>query len=376
MSLDLFTAYDMSFETDKKTLHTLVQQALPAVASSTISPVLTNFLISASKSSLQIISSDSITTILTSLNHSINIGDSGKALIPASRLISILKELRDEDRVVIGVKDSTALIATDDTKWNLPLHRLSSYPALNLTAEMHKFSKDLLYSALKRVKFAVSMDPSRPNLAVVSGLDNKITASDSYRLQQVIMSDNLPFPILIPGNKISLLMKFMEQTPNSTVSLGLNDKNLIVVIGTCLVSLPKLSLKFPDVDKAILKPALENDMELELDREDLISAIKKVRSAADIDSGSITITINSSNAEIKAKDKSGNYSSSVMPVLWGGTLRSFVVSHKYLIEMLRSHTSKRCSILLGPDTKLRKLPLLVRDIESGLVSVLSQSVDF
>lgn len=373
--LDLFSSWDMSFEIDKTALSNLIKRTLSVVPISPSLPSLSNFLVSTYGSSLQLAATDLNTAVMSVAKKGVQVGDSGKALLPARRLAAIVKELDSNEKISIGVQNNVAVILSDKAKWTVSLQKLSSYPTLNFSAKLSKYSRVALLTAIEKIKFAASTNPAQPALTVINGELGKLTASDGQRLQQIVLEKELPFPLVLPASKLDLLIKALKDSQIDYLSLGQNEKYTIFATDMNVTALARVSTKFPNVEKAILKPAMENDQELIIDRRALIEAVKKVKVSSDSELGLITLAISSTIIEVRAKDRSGNEAQAqISGGIWSSTPRLVTLSHKDLLDMLYSHDSDKCSVMLGSDTKIKKLPVLVRD--SGLTSVLHQSMDF
>lgn len=374
--LDLFKSWDISFETTKEALLTLIKHTIPAVPNSPALPALGNFYVSANASGLQFIATDINTAILSVLKQDVMVSDQGRALLPARRLYSIVRELEKGEKLAIGVSDNSAILISDSAQWTLALQRASSFPALNLKAKLVKFPRAVLLDALERTKFAASLDPSKPNLTVIHIENSKLTACDGTRLQQIKFKQEFPLNISLSIDKIDTLLRALNTSTSPYISIGENDKYIILATDLNVVALAKVTIIFPNVEKAILKPAMENKLELRFDRQVMISALRKAHVTSDRDSGLINLAIASSGLEVRSKDRAGNSSYVKVQGSWSSTSRVLTFSYSDMLGLLRSHVSDNVSIMLGEDTKTKKFPLLLRDSELGLTSVLSQAVDY
>lgn len=374
MLQDLLTTYELAFTMDKEALASLVRQVLPVVPAKDNFPALINLSVVATETTLRITGTD-LSSVVTVLTKDVEVDTPGKALLPARKLLRILSEAERDQKIAICVYEGKSWIVAESqgeaAQWELPLHKFSTYPKIDTKTTLHTIDRLSFVKALGAVKIAASKDPSMPSRTVIAATGNTLTACDGNRLQRMELPDFLPFDFNIPISKTELLLNTLNASSLNVMAIGENDKYLFFSSdGKALLMVAKTSIKFPNVDRVILRPAMENTEELIVARKDLISAVKKVRVASDSDRGTVTLDLSPGVIDLSAGDKIGNRANTSLRVTWGGPNMRLIFNHVYLLDLLRTHKSERCSLLLGEDTKLKKSPLLVKS--DGLTSILQQ----
>jgi DNA polymerase III subunit beta len=249
----------------------------------------------------------------------------------------------------------------------------SEYPPLPDTDEVDFAPVDRakFLSAISAVRYAAATDTVRPSLMLIDITDNKMRAADGVRLQQVPV--DFPLDAQIPIGAVDDLVKLLRTTDQNTIEVGETENNLVFRIATDVFIAQKLTAQFPDVEAMILRPALGNDKELNVDREDLIAAIRRVRVTADEETNAVIINLSKGKAEISARDKYGNFATEPLDARWDHADTMIGLNHKHLVEMLSMTDVKSCSFFLGKDIGTsRRAPLMLKDNETGQVGILNQ----
>src|SRR5688500_14328538 len=134
----------MMFRGKKFTLQYLLEKAGMVIPTKDTMPVLKNFLIEAQDDKLNVLATDMDLYVvrMTAMEH---IVETGRAVFPAHKLLSIVKEAADGE-LVVRVVDSEASLHVGRANWNLKLVDGSTYPDLPSIEAVPK-------SQVNRVKF-------------------------------------------------------------------------------------------------------------------------------------------------------------------------------------------------------------------------------
>jgi DNA polymerase-3 subunit beta len=361
----------LKLKTKKFALQSLLDKAASVVPTKDLLPVLKNFLIVAEPGHVRVIATDlELSVIATS--EMVTVQEAGTAVFPAKRLLDIVKEAEDGD-LEISVEKGEALIEVGKTHWKLKLMDGSDYPELPDASEVEWYEVDRakLIGAIRSVRYAAATETVRPSLMMIDVEDGNMRASDGVRFQQVPVGDKTP-DMQIPINAVDDLLKTLNTTEAQKIAIGEDEDCLIFKIGGDVFIAQKLNAKFPDVNEMLLKPALANDKELNVDRQDLVSAIKRVRITADPETSGIVLELKPDAMIVRSKDKYGSTCEEEITAKWSDGERNIAFNHQHLLDMLTMADVKSCQFFLGQDTKTRPSPLLLKDESSGMVGVLNQ----
>jgi len=361
----------LSFETKKFVLQALLDKASSVLPSRDVMQVLKNFQVEVAPGILRVVATDLELSVLA-VTEMVNVTKAGTAVFPGKRLIELVREADDSD-IIFDVVDGQASIRVGRTSWNLMLQDGSEYPPLADTddAVLHEIDRGKFLGALQSVRYAAATDTVRPSLMLIDVSNGKMRAADGTRYQQVDVG-NFPMDLQIPIGAVDDLIKLLRSTDQNTLQVGETESALVFAIGADLFIAQKLNALFPDVDELLLKPALGNDQELHVDRDEFMAAIKRVRVTADTETSAIILALSAGKMTVKSRDKFGNWASETLDVFWDSPDREVAVNHSYMMDMLTMTDAKSCRFFLGADSKTRKSPVLLKDDEAASLGVLNQ----
>lgn len=365
------TEVEMMFRVKKFSLQYLLEKAGMVIPTKDAMPVLKNFLIEAKDDRLSVVATD-MELYVVAMTDMVQIVESGRSVFPAARLLSIVREASDGE-LTIRVVDAEANLQVGRANWNLKLVDGSSYPDLpNIDAPVKaQVNRAKFVKGLKSVRHAAASDTYKANLRMVDIANGQMRASDGVRYQQVPMPD-CP-DLQIPINAVDDLVKILAASQAQEFGVTEEEDCLIFQVSGDIFIAQKLSAEFPDMDEAVLKPALANDDELVVPRDDLVSAIKRVRITANPETAAVALLLEKDNLTISSRDKEGSGATEVLDVSWSASDRKLAFNHQQLLDMLTMADTQTLHFWVGEDVKkTRPSPILLKDEESGLVGVLNQ----
>lgn len=361
----------VTFNIKRFVLQILLEKAITVVPTRDVMPALKCFQFVVDPQRLRVVASDCELSLICS-TPMISVTWPGTAVFPARKLLEIVKSSEDGD-VKITVLGTTATIEIGRASWTLKLPGGDDYPPLPAIseAEFTAVDKDSFRDAITAVRYAASRDPSRANLNIIDIHDGKLTASDGSRIQQIQVSD-FPVSLRIPISAVDDLLRLLKMCDLDTIHVGQSEDHLIFRFGSDVFIVSKFRAQFPDMEEQMLRPALGNKHELDVDRHELVAAIKRVRINADTDTSAIALTLQNNQLTISTKDKFGNTAGESIDAVWSGGPRALVVNHRFLTDMIRTYGDITCTFKLGDDTVTRKSPLMLKNNETGSVGVCQQ----
>lgn len=365
----------MDFKVHREDLIQGLHRVESVVPSKDLVPVLKNLHFKVTPTDLQITASDSILSVITHVPV-ISVATSGQAVFPAARTVALVQGANYQSKFALKVTSKnermSAVIKSDATTWKIPLMSPAGYPDFSATEDFGLVSVPRLafLHALQSVRKAASTDSMRPFLMLVDVTHGKMRASDSIRFQQIKF--DFPFDCQIPVRAAHELAQRLSSSKLDEIEVGQTESALLFRFGPALLIAQKVAAKFPDVDEVMLKPTLENDQELVVNREDLIAAVRRARVTADENTYAVVLSLNIGSISVESKDRRGGTTVETVPATWNYPPRHVSFNYQHLSDMLGSIKSEECVLRLGKDLKTRPSPLLMEDEGSGFTAVLSQ----
>ena len=176
----------------------------------------------------------------------------------------------------------------------------------------------------------------------------------------------------IPSGALDSLVKTLEGSELDEVHAGETGSHLVFRVGSTVFLASKLLAKFPDVEKLLLRPALENRLLLTADKAELGDAIRRVRINADPETSAIGLQLSAGTLTAIARDKYGNRAEESIAAGWDGPDRLVAVNHQFLSDMLAAHPSASCRFWLGPEAGKKRSVLMLRDDDTGTIGIIYQ----
>jgi len=368
------------FEVQREVLLSLLERAISVVPSRDMVPVLTNFQFHVSEDELKVIASSETVSMVVSTTQ-VNTKVAGVDVFPARTLLTIIKETTVGSTVFIEVTLSGAVIVSGSFSAEVAMASGRDFPKMSNLNDVtfHEVDRQRFLNAITAVKYALpGKDFSgQASMKVINIKGGKFTACDGSRFQQTRI-DGFNLSMQLPSDSIAVILKVLGSTDIETLEIGeiagIPGK-LIFRVGTTILYINKLTNVYPNVEQLWLRPALSNDQELLIDRQELITAIKQVRFALDSVTSAIGMVIENNQVRITAKGET-NSANHVIACKWSGKSRTIVVNCYHLAEMLKAHPQKECRFMLGEDTKLYKAPILLKDDDTLAIATISQLLSY
>lgn len=362
-----------SFTTKRFTFEGLLAKAISVVPTKDLMPVLKNFMVKVEDGMLTVIATDIELTVIADTGV-VDVKETGTVFLRAKALMSIVKEAEEGD-LTFTTTEKGVTISVGRASWTLQTVNGDDYPEIPEVdeIEVHTVNREKLIKGLSAVKVAASQDPNRVSFMVVSVTkDGRFRASDAVRLHQMESGESFGFDFEIPSRSVDDLLRMLRSTDLKTIDVGEDDEVLLFRIGNEDLIVTKADMTMPDIDSLILKPALANDQEMWVGREDLISAIRRVRVTADDTTNAVMLHLKDDVLTVSAQDGFNNVSEETLDVKWSYPERTAVVNHTHFMDLLRSTPVNSVQILFGPDQKNKLFPLYLKDEENGISAIISQ----
>lgn len=325
------------------------------------------------------------------VTDSLTINMAGSVLVPAKRMLDILK-LAPEDTVRIDVLGSSATIISGRARWTVQTPTGDALPPtpsvdhIELTPVLRREFRDALKVA--RVAAGNGSGRGRPALAQLLIRNGQVTACDGARLhRQRIEGFDTKIEMSIPSKVVDEVIRALNSSEEEFVDVGVDDYHIVFKVGRDTLIAQRLLVPFPDVEALILGPAFSNEHTLTIIPSELSAAIKRVRVNANPDHAGIFLSLVKGGVDgngepvewslaVSAADRTGNTSQEMIECEWTGPQkgRELCVNHRYLSELVDSFPMGKALIefKIGEDLKGSRSPLFVEDSEDGLTAFIQQ----
>lgn len=365
---------DAVFRAHKHVLLSLAEKAATVVSSRDTREELAALRVAVSPALIEFTGTD-LELMVINTSVSVTTEDTKVLYFPAVRLLSLLKEAPDGP-VQFSVTGKVATIDAGKAQWTMTLADGGGYPPMpDLTGvEYSSVKREDLLAGLKAVRYAVGHDGARPGYMIVNVTDGQMTAADGGRFQRVPVEGCPDVQIPCAGSPAAadLLAKLLGQSELAETEVGSTDRSLVFRTGHVTLTVQHFQARFADVERMLLRPAMENTLDLTVSKDALLDAVRRVRVAADPDTHAIALSLTQGQVAVQAKDKWGNAATEAVSAGWEHPDRVVVVNHKFLTEAIGGYPRAMLRFKLGPETARKKSLVLLADDESGFTAVLSQ----
>lgn len=347
----------MKFVVSANTLLKHLQIVGGSISSSTVLPILEDFLFVIKNSKLQIFATDLETSMSTELE--VESKTDGSVAIPARILTDTLKNLPDQP-LTFNVDESTFAIeiTSDFGKYNLSGESGDEYPNIPKAEGVEKASIDssTLLEAISSTIFATSTDELRPAMTgvFVQMNDAGITfvATDAHRLVRFVHADatfDKPTSFIIPKKSMSLLKNALPVNEQTQVEIAYNDNNVFFSFDNVELISRLIDAKYPDYNAVI---PTDNPNKLYVNRTDLQKSLRRISIYANKTTHQVRLKINGNDLQISAEDLDfSNAADERMTCQYDGENMEIGFNARFLAEMLGNLTAEEIMMELSTSTR-------------------------
>lgn len=367
------TTEPVEFLVKKFVLSTMLDKAVKVLPTQDVMPVLKNFLLEIRPDRLRVLATDLQLSVIVA-TQLIRAETELRVVVPAKRFQEIVRTAPDGE-IAMVVSGRSLQIRAGRNEWTLALQDAQDYPVLPEPGEAQfQIDRGDFIEAIEHTRYAIGTESVRPQLELIdfrAGTPGTVTASDGNRLQQVRV--NFPVDLQLPSGAVEDLLRILRSHEMETVGVSMLENHLVFHVAGDLFMAGRLMAEFPDVEAAVLTPALQNDLVLTCDREALITAIRRVRVNAHPETNAVVLELADGRpCMVRCQDDTGNSAVEELDCGWSSGDLAVVVNHKHLMDMLAMSTSASADLRLGRGTTTRKPPVLLVDSGASALGVIAQ----
>lgn len=340
----------MQLSIEKGLIHKELQKANRVVPVRSTLPILTCVLFEVTNSKLKLVASDIELTLISEIE--VSNSEDGSVAIPSKLLNDIISVLPAGELSISSDDKNMVKIECSSGSYTIagrPPDDFPVTPVLDGGKEI-KIDNDSLHRIIDKTAFAVSSDMLRPALTGVLfeiGKD-KITsvATDGHRLAKITLSNSsgssIQPGIIIPKKFLNLIVNALGDSEDN--NFVISDNHVMLTIGGTTFYTRIIDEKYPDYDSVIPK---ENDKELTVIAEELLSSVVRVSIFANKTTQQIKLTISGNSLKISSADpESGGSGSEEITCKYSGEDIEIGFNSEYLKDILRQIDTKELIVSL------------------------------
>ena len=270
-------------------------------------------------------------------------------LVSAHTLQGIISEDKSEI-VTFDIKDDVAIMTTSKGEFNFSVAVDEDFPKISEITDENIFEipGDALADAISKTEFATAKGDTRYALngICVNILDDSIdfVSSDTHRLSKVNKKIN---KINVENGKYIIITKGMKELAKlsvgeEVVKIQIHNNELIAKTSNATIVTRLVEGQFPNYNNVIPN---EKNVELELNREEIINGLRLVGKMSNEESHSVKFE--AANQKLCLSATAGNIGSGSQEYdinITGGEIRTNF-NYNYMIDALKSFNSSELILL-------------------------------
>ncbi|WP_256011358.1 DNA polymerase III subunit beta [Desertivirga xinjiangensis] len=342
----------MRFIVSTSTLLKQLQAVNGASSSSTVLPILENFLFEIRDSILTISATDLQTSMTTSL--AVESKEEGKIAIPSKILLETLKTLPDQP-IAFNIDDSTFAIEINagDGKYKLSGENGDDFPKIPTVedASAVNLPASVLAEAINKTIFAVSSDELRP---AMTGVFCQLTpqhftfvSTDAHKLVRYRRMDaksESAASFILPKKALTLLKSSLP-SDDVNVSVEYNSTSAFFRFGNINLICRLIDERYPDYEAVIPQ---NNTNQLTLDRALFLNSLRRVVIFANKTTHQVRLKITGSELNISSEDIDfSNEAHERLSCQYEGDDMEIGFNARFLIEMLNNLSGEEVTLQMS-----------------------------
>lgn len=366
----------MRFIVSTSTLLKQLQAVNGASSSSTVLPILENFLFEIKDGLLTVSATDLQTSMTTSL--AVESKEDGKVAIPSKILLETLKTLPDQP-ISFSVDDKTFAIEINagDGKYKLSGENGEDFPKIPVVENPSSVAMpaSVLAEAINKTLFAVSSDELRPAMTGVycqlSPQHITFVATDAHKLvryRRLDTKSEAPASFILPKKALTLL-KASLPSDDLSVAVEYNSTSAFFRFGNINLICRLIDERYPDYEAVI---PTNNPNKLVLDRALFLNCLRRVVIFANKTTHQVRLKISGSELNISSEDVDfSNEAHERLTCQYEGEDMEIGFNAKFLIEMLNNLSGEEVLLeMSSPNRAGLLMPQTHDDAEDVLMLVM------
>jgi DNA polymerase-3 subunit beta len=326
----------------------LAGAALPARE---VKPILKNFKAVAADGRCTLMATDLELGIRLDVQGLI-IEEAGEAILPASKLIAILREARDEELTIEATADACT-VRGPTLEFEMPSEDPAQFPEWpGFTEEKHhEVTAGSLREMIRRTVFAAADETGRYSMTGVlwelEGDSIRLVATDGRRLA-LAQGTATPhgdhstkgYAPVVPTKAMSLLERNLQDDPEQTVKVSIRTNDVLFRTDRAMIYSRLVEGRFPDYRQVFPKKAA---VKVTTAAEPFQAAVRQAAIMADEETRRVLFRFGKQRLTLEAQGANTGRSKVELPLQYEAKPLDIGFNPQYLIEMLK---------VLPPDAEL------------------------
>jgi DNA polymerase III subunit beta len=349
---------------NREALLSACQIASVALASRDIKPILRNLKAIVEPTRCTLMATDLELGIRLEVAD-VKVEQPGDAIIPAAKLVSILRESTDKELTVEATSDGCT-IRGQFNEFEMSGEDPANFPDIPSFAEetYHEIAAGILREMVRRTQFAVAVGEARFSattglLMELDGPEARLVGTDGRRLALAKGVATMhgehstkDQTTVVPAKAMALLERNLDAA-DDMVKIAIRPNEVLMKAGQAMIYSRLVEGRFPPYQQVIPQ---KNPIKVPLIVGPLMSAVRQAAIMTDDESKRVIFTFAKHRLTLQARGAQTGRSRVEMPISYDGKTVEIGFDPKYMVDMLR---------VLDPET-----PLTLELLESNKPAVL------
>jgi DNA polymerase-3 subunit beta len=300
-------------------------------------PILSNVLVEATGSEIRIAATD--LDVSLRCGCAAQVAQKGALTLQAKKLYEIVRALPESDVHLKQLADAWASIECERTSFKMAGLPREDFPALpeSKPGKGIEIPADALKDLIARTAFAITAEDARYYLAGALLVFEKdalaMVATDGHRLayahRKAALKGAEPQRVLVPRKAITELLRLLEGEESATFQQV--ESHLVFSAGGRTLASKTIEGNFPAYEKVI---AIKGDKTLQLERESLTTALRRVSLLSSERSRAVKLVLSSGRLELLASSPDLGEAREALAVDYKGPGLEVAFNAQYLLDFL------------------------------------------
>jgi len=328
----------MDFSIEKSQLLKELALTQGVVEKKTTIPILSNLLVEAEEGILRISATDLDLGVTCHCPAKVKIPGSGT--IPAKRLLEIVRSLPEAEVHFKALENHWVQVTCERSSFKLVGMARDNFPMLpTLPPALATLPANVFATAIQKTVFAISNEESRytlnGGLLLLKPGSVTMVATDGHRLALIERDIEVPdlkneLRLLIPKKAMGELVRLLSEGEGELpVSISKDESHLFFSLGQRVLICRMLTGQFPNYEAVLPR---ENNRVVELDKETISAAVRRVALLADERSRAVRMHLEKGQLEISSSSGEYGEAREVLDTSYQDEAMQIGFNYQYLLD--------------------------------------------